>query len=346
MSRRLVIGITAILGVAGLLVLAAYLYDRTRADRIAEGVRAGGVSIGGLTAADARAKLERELVQPLREPVVVRAQHRTFRLGGRAAGVSADLDATVAEALRRTREGSFLTRSWGSFTGDELDLNLRPRLRYSRHAVARLARRVKHEIDRPARDARVQPTSRGRLRRVGGRAGLRVRAGVLRRKVARTLLRARSSRSVLAPIRAVAPRVTVEELPERYPNYILIDRDRFKLKYYRHLRLARTYTVAIGQQGYETSRGLYEIQSKQVNPIWNVPNADWAGDFAGRVIPPGPDNPLKARWMGFNGGAGIHGTNDTWSLGNRASHGCVRMAISDVKRLYAKVDVGTPVYIL
>jgi lipoprotein-anchoring transpeptidase ErfK/SrfK len=71
-----------------------------------------------------------------------------------------------------------------------------------------------------------------------------------------------------------------------------------------------------------------------------------AGDLAGRVIPPGPENPLKARWMGFNGGAGIHGTNDVGSLGNRASHGCVRMAIPDVKQLYAKVDVGTPVYIL
>jgi lipoprotein-anchoring transpeptidase ErfK/SrfK len=63
------------------------------------------------------------------------------------------------------------------------------------------------------------------------------------------------------------------------------------------------------------------------------------------VVPPGPDNPLKARWMGFLGGAGIHGTDDVGSLGGAASHGCVRMSIPDVIELYERVDVGTPVYI-
>ena len=77
-----------------------------------------------------------------------------------------------------------------------------------------------------------------------------------------------------------------------------------------------------------------------------VPDAPWAGKLAGRVIPPGdPQNPLAARWMGFHDGAGIHGTKDLGSLGSAASHGCVRMAIPDVKRLYRRVKVGTPVFI-
>ena len=59
---------------------------------------------------------------------------------------------------------------------------------------------------------------------------------------------------------------------------------------------------------------------------------------------PGPQDSLKARWMGFNG-AGIHGTDDVGSLGSAASHGCIRMAIPDVVALYRKVDVGTPVYV-
>jgi lipoprotein-anchoring transpeptidase ErfK/SrfK len=48
---------------------------------------------------------------------------------------------------------------------------------------------------------------------------------------------------------------------------------------------------------------------------------------------PGPQDSLKARWMGFNG-AGIHGTDDVGSLGSAASHGCIRMAIPDVVALY------------
>jgi lipoprotein-anchoring transpeptidase ErfK/SrfK len=64
------------------------------------------------------------------------------------------------------------------------------------------------------------------------------------------------------------------------------------------------------------------------------------------VIPGGAaNNPLKARWMGIYDGAGIHGTDDTASLGSAASHGCVRMAVPDVIELYDQVPVGTPIYI-
>ena len=60
---------------------------------------------------------------------------------------------------------------------------------------------------------------------------------------------------------------------------------------------------------------------------------------------PGLQDPLKARWMGFNGGASIHGTDNVGSLGSAASHGRIRMAIPDVVARYRNVDVGTPVYV-
>ena len=50
-----------------------------------------------------------------------------------------------------------------------------------------------------------------------------------------------------------------------------------------------------------------------------------------------PENPLKARWLGIYDGAGIHGTDQTYSLGSAASHGCIRMAIPDVIELYDQV---------
>jgi lipoprotein-anchoring transpeptidase ErfK/SrfK len=64
------------------------------------------------------------------------------------------------------------------------------------------------------------------------------------------------------------------------------------------------------------------------------------------VIPGGsPENPLKARWLGIFDGAGIHGTDAINSLGTAASHGCVRMRISDVEELYDEVPLNSPVYI-
>ena len=81
---------------------------------------------------------------------------------------------------------------------------------------------------------------------------------------------------------------------------------------------------------------------KQVNPSWHVPTSDWAGDLAGQVIPPGPDNPLKARWMGFYAGAGIHGTVDLASLGTAASHGCIRLSTATITWLSRRVGAGVP----
>jgi lipoprotein-anchoring transpeptidase ErfK/SrfK len=118
--------------------------------------------------------------------------------------------------------------------------------------------------------------------------------------------------------------------------------------YYSHLKLAKTYEIAVGMQGLETPAGLYHIQWKQVDPPWYVPKKAWAGSLAGTVVPPGPADPLKARFMSFDGGAGIHGIDPSEysSIGHDASHGCVRMRIPEVIDLYAKTPVGTPVYIL
>ena len=143
----------------------------------------------------------------------------------------------------------------------------------------------------------------------------------------------------------VKPKVTTDQLAQQYPTFITIDRAAFQLRFWQNLKLVKTYTIAVGQAGLETPAGEYTIDDKQVNPSWHVPDSAWAGDLAGQVIPPGPADPIKARWMGFYNGAGIHGTDEVSSLGTAASHGCVRMAIPDVEELYDQVPLGTPIYI-
>ena len=111
----------------------------------------------------------------------------------------------------------------------------------------------------------------------------------------------------------------------------------------------RQYTIAIGAKGFNTPSGVYRIVNKIVNPSWTMPNSEWVPEeLRGTTIPGGePNNPLKARWMGFSPyeGVGIHGTGDTDSLGSAASHGCIRMSPKDVKDLYERVPLGTPVVI-
>ena len=94
----------------------------------------------------------------------------------------------------------------------------------------------------------------------------------------------------------------------------------------------------------DADSGSFHIISKVVDPTWTPPDSPWAqGELP---VPPGPNNPLGTRWMGLSApGVGIHGTNDPSSIGYSVSHGCIRMQIPDVERLFTMVYVGTSVTI-
>jgi lipoprotein-anchoring transpeptidase ErfK/SrfK len=125
---------------------------------------------------------------------------------------------------------------------------------------------------------------------------------------------------------------------------IVVDLGDLHLYLYRDGKLVKSYPVAAGQPAYPTPTGSYVVTSMQMNPTWLPPNSDWAKDA--KPIPPGVDNPLGTRWIGTSApGVGIHGTPDDSSVGSYASHGCIRMHISDVEDLYAKVVIGMPVII-
>ena len=116
-----------------------------------------------------------------------------------------------------------------------------------------------------------------------------------------------AGRTVRARVVTVPPKITTSDLAAKYPAYIVVDRKAFTLRFFSHLKPARTYPIAVGLQGLETPGGPLRRPVEADNPSWYVPNSAWAGKLAGKVIPPGPHDPIKARWMAFNGGAGIHG---------------------------------------
>jgi lipoprotein-anchoring transpeptidase ErfK/SrfK len=252
----------------------------------------------------------------------------------------------VDDAVRISRSGGLAHRLLRDMRGDRLHASVPLRAALSQARLSLLTRRVARVLDRPAHDALIVPGPLAiGVRVVPSRPGLAVKRPQLERRLAAALLQLDGTRTAAVPTRRVHPHVRTSTLRRRYGTLILVSRETFTLRLYKRLKLVRTYPIAVGRAGLETPAGFYEINDKQINPSWHVPKSPWAGALAGRVIPPGPDDPIKARWLGFYNGAGIHGTVDTWSLGSAASHGCIRMTIPDVEELYDLVPLHTPIYV-
>jgi lipoprotein-anchoring transpeptidase ErfK/SrfK len=344
MGRKTAIGliVAAVLVVLG--VGAAFAYDSSQKDKIADGVHIAGVDVGGLTGDEAAALVRRRLLAPLRHSLEVSFDGDDWKLPGAKLEVRAEVDQAVEEAVADSQDGGFPGRLVRYVTGEEVSESIKPRVTYSRRAVNRFVRHVAEEIDREPKNADVQ-ASGDSLEVVAGRYGRKLRDNKLTADLNAAVLNASSPHTIVAAVHATKPEVTKNEVAAEYPSYLTLDRSTFTLRLWEHLKLAKTYTVAVGMEGLETPEGQYEIEEKEENPTWHVPDSAWAGSLAGTTVPPGPANPIKARWMAIYEGAGIHGTEETESLGSAASHGCVRMAIPDVEELYDRVEVGTPIYI-
>ena len=323
--------------------VAVYAYDSSN-DEIAEGITAAGIDVGGLTEAQARKKLTRELAYDLERPLKVKYKKRSFTLQPETANIRTNVDEMVDRAVERSRDGNVVSRSLREITGGEVHEDIPVEVTYDRRAVTALVKRVKRKIDQPARNASVD-IGVGGITPVAGRNGKELDSGRLTSQIEAALVEPTSERIVKARVTTVRPEVTTAELADEYPKILVVSKASTSVTLYVRLKAVKTYQVAVGSPGYPTPSGRFAIQNKQIDPVWNVPNSDWAGDLAGRSIPPGPDNPIKARWIGITGGAGIHGTVETGSLGTNASHGCIRMAIPDVIDLFDRVPYGSTIFI-
>jgi lipoprotein-anchoring transpeptidase ErfK/SrfK len=288
--------------------------------------------------------VRRKLLAPLRTSLVVTFDGQTWKLAGKKLKIRADIESAVEEAVEDSQEGGFPGRLVRYVSGGEVDEQIIPQVAYSEPAINRFVRHVAEEVNREPQNADVEATPDS-LEVVAGKDGRKLRDNQLEEKLKAAVLNANAPHKIVAAVHSIKPEVTKSEVAAEYPSYLTLDRATFTLRLWQHLKLTKEYTVAVGMEGLETPEGLYEIQEKEENPVWHVPMSDWAGSLAGQTIPPGPSNPIKARWMAIYEGAGIHGTEETYSLGSAASHGCVRMAIPDVEELYDLVEVGTPIYI-
>ena len=326
-ALAVLVAVVLVLVVAG--GVALFAFDVGGQDTVADDVRVGTVAVGGMERDEAGALIRRRLSGTTGEKVAVMFRDKHFVLRPEVAQSRVDVDATVDAALDADA-GETVT----------------PRMTFARAGLESFAARLAKRVDRPAREADIEWRD-GKLDRTRARAGLAVNQAVLVDRLASVMRQPGSERRVDVPVRVTErPDRTYEDLAKRYPTVIAVDRDAKRLRLYKNLQLEHKYRIAVGKAGHETEAGRYKIQDMQTDPAWHAPNSEWAGELAGQTIPPGdPRNPLEARWMGFHDGQGIHGTSDIDSLGGSASHGCIRMAVKDVKELYDEVEKGTPVFV-
>ncbi len=139
--------------------------------------------------------------------------------------------------------------------------------------------------------------------------------------------------AVVLVITAVS--VMAEEKQKRPVRRIVVSIPDCRLALLEGDRVVRIWATAVGSASTPSPYGSYTIVNRLSRPTYYHP---------GKVVPPGPSNPLGTRWLGLSlKGFGIHGTNVPSSIGQKASHGCIRMRNRDIEELFALVEVGNAV---
>jgi lipoprotein-anchoring transpeptidase ErfK/SrfK len=290
-----------------------------------------GVDVSGLDSAGATARVQATLAPIVERPVTVRIGTQDQQVTSADLGQTIDYAGMVKDAFAAAARHHAVHVSLArKINGTKLTATLI---------------KLGKPYYRAPRNSRVILGVR-QIKRIHGRNGKGLDVSKLRQKALNELRHPTPGRIITGGVHSIRPAVTLKTLARRYSTYISVDRGAFKLRLFKRLRHVKTYGIAVGMAGLETPRGIRHVLEKQVNPAWHVPNSPWAGSLAGQTIPASdPRDPIKARWLGLGDGVGIHGTSEDWSIGTRASHGCIRMHVSDVIDLYPRVPVGTPVLI-
>jgi lipoprotein-anchoring transpeptidase ErfK/SrfK len=283
------------------------------------GVFVGKTEVGGLTPGQASVLVKTEFDESLR----LRFGRRTILVTPQRLGAAARIRLAIDQA-RRARPD----------TRVPLFVNLRP------GGVSRYVKALAKRFDRSARNAEL--------------TGLRgLRPWITKERVGRALKQRAAARTIVAALRTHtrmptlirAQRVDPSATRARFGPIVVIRRESKSLHLYRGMRLWKRLGVATGTSEYPTPIGRFSIATLQRHPWWYPPDSDWAKGE--KPIPPGPGNPLGTRWMGLTApGVGIHGTPDAASIGYSASHGCIRMRISEAEWLFSRLRLGTPVFIV
>lgn len=336
-----VAAVTALMLLVG--AVSAYAYDQGQDRRIVPDVRIDGVLVGGLTRDEAVTALRMNLDAIRSRKLTIKAYDKAYTVSLAQFEVDADIEGAVDEAFAVSAGlgiGGRLKR-WIGGGGEEIDvpLEIRPNVEViERKVVAGIA----GQVNREATEAAIDETS-GDLVFRAAQPGVELEAQAssdLLLSAATSVIDGAALTEVVLPAKELRPE------GNDIGAAILVRVAEQKLYYYENATLVATYKVSTGTSGYPTPLGRFRVVEKIMNPSWvNPAPSGWGKDMPAR-IGPGPGNPLGTRALALNSpGILIHGTTKVNLLGSPASHGCIRMAGSDIEGLFPKVPVSTPVFI-
>lgn len=153
-------------------------------------------------------------------------------------------------------------------------------------------------------------------------------------------MRAMAAGAVLLAAAATAPNGIAADRLENRPRVdaaadarLEVDVSERTLYVYLAGELMNTFPVAVGEPEHPTPRGSFTIDRIIWNPGWVPPNEGWAEDEEEKA-PDDPDNPMVGAKLFFEfPDYYIHGTNAPETIGEAASHGCIRMRPGSVIEL-------------
>lgn len=337
------VAVSIVLGVlllGGGTAYASYRYDAATADRLLPGVTIVGVDVGEMTREEAVAAVQAEIDTDLGRQIVVEAGDQVWRVTPGDLGTGADIEAVVDEALAVN----------GGYTWPERVFRRLLNRPIAHDALVRYrpdVPRLREFVTTAAESVALEP-SNASVDYVDGELVLgRPKFGrELAMREAKQALRAAvmdDSARVMFPTQRIEPEVGRDDLG----HTIVVDLSDLELTLYEGLRRVKAYPVAAGSAQYPTPPGEWTIWDKRENPVWINPAPDGWGASLPDMIPGGPSNPLGTRALYLDApGIRIHGTSASYSIGSYASHGCVRMFMSDVEELYEIVPIGTTVHIV
>ena len=123
----------------------------------------------------------------------------------------------------------------------------------------------------------------------------------------------------------------------RVDTRIEVDLSARRIDVYRLGRRIRTVEAAVGASITPTPTGSYYVNQRLVA-------SDPWGPFGPAALGISAFSPVLQDWV-QGGPIAIHGTNDPGSIGQAASHGCLRVANDVLTWLFREIPAGTPVEI-
>ncbi|MCL6570957.1 MAG: L,D-transpeptidase [Bacillus sp. (in: Bacteria)] len=124
--------------------------------------------------------------------------------------------------------------------------------------------------------------------------------------------------------------------------FVIVNKSRNEMAFVNENRVQTVVSVGTGKTQALTPEGIFTIIVKAKDPYFrrgNIPGGD-------------RENPLGARWMGFDAKGtdgrtyGIHGTNQPASIGKYVTQGCIRAQNEVVTSLFPLIPLGTKVLVI